>query len=100
SEAVEIKEIAREAGARTKVAVISHQDGVDPVGSLVGQKGVRVQAVINELGEEKIDIINYSADPARFIAAALSPAKDLEVFLDEEEKLAKVRIPDSQLSLA
>ncbi len=100
SEAVEIKEVAREAGGRTKVAVISHQDGVDPVGSLVGQKGVRVQAVINELGEEKIDIINYSEDPSRFIAASLSPAKDMMVELNETEKIAKVKVPDSQLSLA
>ncbi len=100
SGSVEIKEIAREAGGRTKVAVASNQDGVDPVGSLVGQKGVRVQAVINELGEEKIDIISYSADPARFIAAALSPAKDITVELDEETKVAKVKITESQLSLA
>jgi transcription termination/antitermination protein NusA len=97
---VEIKEIAREAGGRCKVAVISSQDGVDPVGSMVGQKGVRVQAVINELGEEKIDIILYSDDPKRFIASALSPAKDVEVQLNEEEKVAKVKVPDSQLSLA
>ncbi len=100
SEAIEIKEIAREAGGRTKIAAVSHQDGVDPVGSLVGQKGVRVQAVINELGEEKIDIVPFSEDPARFIAAALSPAKDVIVVLNEEEKLAKVQIPDNQLSLA
>ena len=100
SEAVEIKEIAREAGGRTKLAAISHQDGVDPVGSLVGQKGVRVQAVTNELGEEKIDIVSYSDDPARFIAAALSPAKDIEVELDEENKVAKVKVADNQLSLA
>lgn len=97
---VEIKEIAREAGGRCKVAVISSQDGVDPVGSMVGQKGVRVQAVINELGEEKIDIILYSDDPKRFIASALSPAKEVEVELNEEEKVAKVKVPDSQLSLA
>lgn len=100
SGAVEIKEITREAGARTKVAVVSNQDGVDPVGSLVGQKGVRVQAVINELGDEKIDIIAYSEDPARFIAAALSPAKDIKVELNEEEKIAKVIVPEDQLSLA
>lgn len=97
---VEIREIAREPGGRTKVAVTSNQDGVDPVGSMVGQKGVRVQAVINELGEEKIDIILYSDDPARFIAAALSPAKDVQVSLDEEEKVAKVKVSESQLSLA
>ncbi|KKQ08589.1 transcription termination factor NusA [Candidatus Daviesbacteria bacterium RIFCSPHIGHO2_12_FULL_37_16] len=97
---VEIKEIAREPGGRTKVAVVSSQDGVDPVGSMVGQKGVRVQAVINELGEEKIDIVMHSEDPARFIAASLSPAKDIQVQLNEEEKVATVTIPDSQLSLA
>ncbi len=100
SGAVEVKEIAREAGGRTKIAVISTQDGVDPVGALVGQKGVRVQAVINELGEEKIDVILHSEDPARFIAAALSPAKDVVVELNEEEKVAKVQIPEEQLSLA
>lgn len=100
SNAVEIKAIAREAGGRTKVAAISTQDGVDPVGSLVGQKGVRVQAVINELGEEKIDIVPFSDDPARFIAAALSPAKDVIVELDEENRVATVTIPESQLSLA
>lgn len=97
---VEIKAIAREAGARTKVAAVSLQEGVDPVGSLVGQKGVRVQAVINEIGEEKIDIIAFSEDPARFIAAALSPAKDVVVELDEKEKTAKVKIAENQLSLA
>ncbi len=100
SGAVEIKEIAREAGGRTKLAAVSTQEGVDPVGSLVGQKGVRVQAVTNELGEEKIDIISYSEDPARFIASALSPAKDVEVSLDEETKTAKVKVSDDQLSLA
>ncbi len=100
SGAVEIKEIAREAGGRCKVAVVSTQDGVDPVGSLVGQKGVRVQAVINELGEEKIDIISHSSDPERFIASALSPAKDVTVILNEAEKTAKVKVSDNQLSLA
>ncbi len=100
SGAVEIREIAREAGSRTKIAVASSQDGVDPVGSLVGQKGVRVQAVIQELGEEKIDIIPHSSDPARFIAAALSPAKDVMVNLNEEEKVAKVKVADNELSLA
>lgn len=97
---VEIKEIAREAGGRTKLAAISTQEGVDPVGSLVGQKGVRVQAVINELGEEKIDIVPHSEEPDRFIAAALSPAKDVIVNVNEEEKVAKVKVPSSQLSLA
>ncbi len=97
---VEIKEIAREAGSRTKIAVISHQDGVDPVGSLVGQKGVRVQTVMQELGDEKIDIISYSEDPSHFIASALSPAKEVEVSLNEENKIATVKIPNNQLSLA
>lgn len=100
SGSVEIKVIAREAGSRSKVAAISTQEGIDPVGSLVGQKGVRVQAVMSELGEEKIDIISYSEDPARFIAAALSPAKDIQVKLDEENKVATVTVPQSQLSLA
>jgi transcription termination/antitermination protein NusA len=97
---VEIKAIAREAGSRTKIAVISHQEGVDPVGSLVGQKGVRVQTVMQELGDEKIDIISFSEDPARFIAAALSPAKEVQIKLNEEEKLATVSVPNNQLSLA
>lgn len=98
--AVVIQGIAREAGSRTKIAASSTQEGVDPVGSLVGQKGVRVSTVMNELREEKIDIIPYSDDPARFIAAALSPAKDVVVTLDEKEKMAKVKVPASQLSLA
>ena len=100
SGSVEIRVIAREAGSRTKIAAISTQEGVDPVGSLVGQKGVRVQAVMSELGEEKIDIINYSEDPARFIVAALSPAKDIQVKLDEKSKIATVTVPQNQLSLA
>ena len=99
--AVEIKEIAREAGSRSKVAVFSKQSGVDPVGSCVGQKGVRVQAVIAELGGvEKVDIIQWNEDPVKFIAAALSPAKDIEVILKEKEKTATAITPDDQLSLA
>ncbi len=98
---VEIKEIAREAGGRTKLAVISKQSGVDPVGACVGQKGVRVQAVINELGGvEKVDIIQYDENPAVFITRALAPAKDLEVILDETNQSAIAVIPDDQLSLA
>lgn len=100
SGAVEVKVIAREAGSRTKIAAVSTQEGVDPVGSLVGQKGVRVQAVMSELGEEKIDIIAFSEDPARFIVAALSPAKDIQVKLNEENKVATVTVPQDQLSLA
>src|SRR3989338_2976281 len=86
---VEIKEIAREPGNRTKIAVSSTQPGVDPVGSCVGQKGVRVQAVINELGGlEKIDIIQWNDDPKLFIASALAPAKDIEIILNEKKKTA------------
>ncbi|MEX0622148.1 MAG: transcription termination factor NusA [Candidatus Woykebacteria bacterium] len=97
---VEIKGIAREAGSRSKVAVSSRQAGVDPVGSCVGQKGVRVQAVIAELGHEKIDVIAYSDDPAKFVAAALSPATVDKVSVDEKTKTASVEVPDDQLSLA
>ncbi len=100
SGAVEVKAIAREAGSRSKIAVASDQLGVDPVGSCVGQKGVRVQAVINELGSEKIDVIAYQQDPVEFIKAALSPAKDLQVSIDEKNKTAEVTAPDDQLSLA
>ena len=99
--AVEIKEIAREAGNRSKVAVDSSQPGVDPVGSCVGQKGVRVQAVINELGgSEKIDIIQWSMDPVQFITAALAPAKEINVDYDERMKTAVAWVPEDQLSLA
>lgn len=99
--AVELRSIAREAGGRTKIAVYSTQSGVDPVGSCVGQKGVRVQAVINELGgNEKVDIIQWSDDTKQFIASALAPAKDLIVSLDEEKKNALVQVSEDQLSLA
>lgn len=97
---VEIKVVAREAGSRSKIAVFSGQMGVDPVGSCVGQKGVRVQAVINELSDEKIDIIAYQDDVVEFIKSALSPAKDLSVKVDEKIKSAEVTAPDDQLSLA
>jgi len=98
---VEIKEIAREAGHRTKIAVNSTQSGVDPVGSCVGQKGVRVQAVITELGGiEKVDIIQWHDNPSIFITAALSPAKDIDVTLDEKERKALARVPNEQLSQA
>lgn len=100
SGAVQIKEIAREPGSRLKIAVMSTQVGVDPVGSCVGQKGVRVQAVIDELEGEKIDIIQYSGDPVKFITAALSPAEGVSVKIDEEKKTAVVSAPDDQLSLA
>lgn len=101
SGAVKIKELAREAGARSKVAVFSDRAGIDPVGSCVGRQGVRVQAVIAELGgKEKVDIISYSTDLARFIVAALSPAQDLKAEVDEEKKTAVVIALDDQLSLA
>ncbi len=98
--AVEIKHIAREAGVRTKVAVVSNAEGVDPVGTFVGGRGSRVQTVMSELGEEKIDIIPYSEDPSTFIASALSPTKVIGVTLDEAEKKAVVKVPEDQLSLA
>jgi len=99
--AVEIREIVREPGNRTKIAVFSRQSGVDPVGSCVGQKGVRVQAVISELGGiEKIDIIQWNDDPSLFIQATLSPAKEVEVILDEKNKSAEALVPDDQLSYA
>lgn len=97
---VEIAVIAREPGARTKIAVVSKQPGVDPVGSCVGQKGVRVQEVIEELNGEKIDIIQFNDDPEKFIASSLSPAQGIEVKLDKKTKSAKVTVPDDQLSLA
>jgi N utilization substance protein A len=100
SNAVEIKNIAREAGNRTKIAVLSKQSGVDPVGSCVGQKGVRVQAVINELNGEKIDIIQYHDEPEKYITAALSPAENVQITIDEDKKTAQVRVAEDQLSLA
>jgi N utilization substance protein A len=96
----EIKAVAREAGSRSKIAVASTQDGIDPIGSCVGQKGTRVQTVMSELGGEKIDIIEWSEDSVKFIANALSPAKILNVQLNEEEKEAAVGVLEDQLSLA
>ena len=97
---VEIKAVAREPGSRSKVAAVSHERGVDPVGALVGQKGMRVFAVIQELGGEKIDVIEWSEDPAEFIAHALSPAKVVEVILRERRREAQAIVPEEQLSLA
>lgn len=96
---VEIKSIAREAGVRSKVAVASNQEAVDPVGSLVGRRGVRVQVVMGEIGDEKIDIVLWDEDPAKFIVNALAPAKVKEVILDERSRRALVRVDDDQLSL-
>ncbi len=97
---VEIKEIAREAGSRTKMAVISHDENVDPVGACVGVNGARVNAIVDELGGEKIDIINWDDNPAFLIENALSPAKVICVVADEDSKAAVVIVPDYQLSLA
>lgn len=97
---VEIKSIAREAGSRTKMAVATNNPDVDPIGACVGQNGARVNAIVNELRGEKIDIINWSEDPEVLIQNALSPAKVVSVEVDVEEKSAKVIVPDYQLSLA
>ena len=97
---VELKVIAREAGVRSKVAVLSHQDAIDPVRSLVGRRGVRVQAVMAEIGEEKIDIVLWDADPKTFITNALAPAKVREVELSEATHTAKIKVDSDQLSLA
>ncbi|MFN8472043.1 MAG: transcription termination factor NusA [Anaerolineae bacterium] len=99
---VEIKAIAREAGSRSKVAVSARQEGIDPVGACVGMRGVRIQALVNELGGEKIDVVEWSQDPALFIAKALSPAIVLSVNVEEgpDGRTAKVIVPDKQLSLA
>ncbi len=97
---VEIVGVAREPGYRSKIAVISHADGVDPVGACVGPRGSRVRMVVSELRGEKIDIIPYNEEPARFVAKALSPARVREVLVDDDEKQATVIVPDDQLSLA
>jgi len=100
---VEIKSVAREAGSRSKVAVITHDEHIDPVGSLVGQRGVRVSTITSELGGEKIDIIEWSPEPEEFIEEALSPAKVIDIETSSEgenEKLAKVKVEADQLSLA
>jgi transcription termination/antitermination protein NusA len=97
---VEIKAVAREAGFRSKVAVAAQQEGIDPVGSCVGLRGVRIQNVVNELGGERIDVIQWHAQPKVFIANALSPAQVVNVDIDEAEKSAVVVVPDGQLSLA
>ena len=97
---IEIKSVSRDPGYRSKVAVYSPDQNIDPVGSCVGQKGVRIQNVINELNGEKIDVIEWNEDPAIYIASALLPAKILAVDIKEEEKFAQVVVPDDQLSLA
>ncbi len=97
---VEITGVAREPGYRSKIAVVSHVDGVDPVGACVGPRGSRVRMVVSELRGEKIDIIPYNDEPARFVAKALSPARVREVLVDDAGKQATVIVPDDQLSLA
>jgi transcription termination/antitermination protein NusA len=97
---VEIKSVAREAGDRSKISVHAQDPEVDPVGSCVGQKGQRVQAIVNELKGEKIDIVEWSEDPTVYVSNALSPSKVIEVLVDEEEKATTVIVPDYQLSLA
>ncbi len=97
---VEIKSISREAGSRTKIAVFSRDPNVDPVGACVGQKGIRVQAIVDELRGEKIDIIKWSSSPEEYISSSLSPAKVVRVDIGEDERSARVIVPDFQLSLA
>jgi N utilization substance protein A len=97
---IEIKSVARDAGYRSKVAVYSTNENIDPVGSCVGQKGIRIQNIINELKGEKIDVIEWNEDPSIYISAALLPAQVMAVDIKEEEKFAQVIVPDDQLSLA
>lgn len=97
---VEIKSVAREPGMRSKIAVFSKDEDIDPVGSCVGHKGMRVQTIVDELKGEKIDIVKWSVDPVKYIANSLSPAKVISVDVNEDEKVSKVVVPDYQLSLA
>ena len=97
---IEVKALSREAGSRSKIAVYSALENVDPVGTCIGPKGMRVQAVINELRGEKIDIIKYSDNPAEYVSNALSPAEVLSIDVDEDKKMCSVVVPDDQLSLA
>lgn len=97
---IEIKNIVREPGSRTKVAVYSKDMNIDPVGSCVGPRGIRIQNILNELREEKIDVVEWSEDPVQFIASSLSPATVLAVDVDTENMTSKVVVPDNQLSLA
>jgi len=97
---IEVKSVSRDPGNRSKVAVYSKNENIDPVGSCVGQKGVRIQNIINELNGEKIDVIEWSEDPSTYIAASLLPSQVLAVDVREEEKFAQVIVPDDQLSLA
>jgi len=100
NEVVEIKSVAREAGARSKIAVWTEQENIDPIGSCIGQRGARIQTIISELKGEKVDIIKYSDDPAEYIANALSPAKIIDIKINEEENSAVAKVAEDQLSLA
>jgi N utilization substance protein A len=97
---IEIKAVVREPGFRSKVAIWTDADNIDPIGSCVGQKGGRIQTIINELGGERVDIVEYSDDPIKFVANALSPAKVLNIEINEEDKRAKVKVASDQFSLA
>jgi len=97
---VEIKAVSREAGSRSKIAVDTEQENIDPIGSCIGQRGARIQTIISELKGEKVDIVKYSEDPTEYIANALSPAKVLDVEINEEEKTATAKVAEDQLSLA
>ncbi|MHB9092298.1 MAG: transcription termination/antitermination protein NusA, partial [Chloroflexota bacterium] len=97
---VEIKAIAREPGSRSKVAVHARQEGVDPVGACVGMRGVRIQSIVNELGGEKIDVVQWNAESSAYIANALSPAQVIAVETSDPDKTATVLVPERQLSLA
>ena len=97
---VEIRDIAREPGSRTKIAVVSHDDRVDPVGACVGMKGSRVQSIVRELGGERIDIVPWSPDPKILVSRALSPARVLDVHLNDPDKPVTVVVADDQLRLA
>ena len=97
---IEIKSVSRDPGNRSKVAVYSPNENIDPVGSCVGQKGIRIQNIINELNGEKIDVIEWSKDPSIYISAALLPAQVMAVDINEEERFAQVIVPNDQLSLA
>ena len=97
---IEIKSVSRDPGSRSKVAVYSPNENIDPVGSCVGQKGIRIQNIINELNGEKIDVIEWNADLSIYISSALLPAQVMAVDIDEENRIAQVIVPDDQLSLA
>lgn len=97
---VEIKAVAREAGFRSKIAVLSHDENVDPIGACVGSRGTRVQNIINELRGEKIDIVKYDEDIKQYAAAALSPAQITDISVDEDEKICNITVPENQVSLA